>query len=35
LTTVTIANNQLGVASPSPNPPGVSFFGVTVATISP
>ena len=33
LTTVTIANGQLGITSPTANPPGVSFFGVNVATI--
>ena len=35
LTTVTIANGQLGISSPTANPPGVAFFGVTVATILP
>jgi hypothetical protein len=34
LITVTIANGQLGITSPTANPPGVSFFGVTVATIT-
>ena len=34
LTTVTIANNQLpSITSPTANPPGVAFYGVTVATI--
>ena len=33
LTTVTIANGQLsGITSPTANPPGVAFFGRTVAT---
>ena len=34
LITVTIANGQLGITSPTGNPPGVSFFGVTVATVT-
>ena len=34
LITVTIANLQLaGITSPTANPPGVAFFGVTVATV--
>jgi hypothetical protein len=32
LTTVFIANGQLGKTSPTSNPPGVDFFGKTVAT---
>jgi hypothetical protein len=35
LTTVTITNGQLGIVSPTTNPPGVDFFGKTVATILP
>ena len=35
LTSVTIANGQLGKTSPVSNPPGVSFFGKTVATVLP
>ena len=35
LTNVTIANGQLGITSPTANPPGVSFFGVNVATTIP
>jgi hypothetical protein len=34
LSTVYIANGQLGIASPTNNPPGVFFFGVTVATFN-
>ena len=33
VTTVTITNGQLGITSPTTNPPGVIFYGVTVATI--
>jgi hypothetical protein len=35
LTTVTIADGQIGFKSPTNNPPGVSFFGRTVETLSP
>jgi hypothetical protein len=35
LGTVTITNGQLGITSPTVNPPGVDFFGATVATILP
>jgi hypothetical protein len=38
LTTVTISSataNNLSKTSPTPNPPGVAFFGKTVATVLP